>query len=90
MGAVHLPAPSQTHSLEFEGLSQLCGVAGVDLEDAAEGVRVTPVRKFCKGDRAEVKETSGDERNHTGASDESAGLIISLDNYRRRTTAARC
>lgn len=40
------------HSLELEGLSQLGGVAGVDLEDAAKGVRVTPICKFCRGDRA--------------------------------------
>lgn len=71
------------HSLEFEGLSQLGRVAGIDLKDAAEGVRVAPVREFCRGGGAEVKQTSREERNHTGASDASAGLISSLDNYRR-------
>lgn len=36
-----------TDSLEFEGLAQFGSVAGVDFKDAAEGVRVTPVGKFC-------------------------------------------
>ena len=38
-----------THSLEFECLSQFGGVAGVDLEDAAERVRMAPVCKLCVG-----------------------------------------
>ena len=54
MGVLVLPPPSQTHSLEFEGLSQLGGVAGGDLEDAAEGVRVTSVCKLCSGKRGET------------------------------------
>lgn len=49
-GAVYLPG---SRSLELEGLPQLGRVAGVDLEDAAEGVGVTPVREFCSADGAE-------------------------------------
>lgn len=37
---------SGEHSLEFERLSQFSSVARVDLEDAAERVRMTPVGKF--------------------------------------------
>lgn len=59
----------QRDSLELEGLSQFGGVAGVDLKDATEGVGVTPVCKLCRDDRAEVKPTSGGDRNHGDASD---------------------
>lgn len=59
----------EKHSLEFEGFSQFGCVAGVDLKDAAEGVRVTPVCKFCRDDKAEVKQTSGGTHNYGEASD---------------------
>lgn len=59
----------QQDSLELEGLSQFGSVAGVDLKDATEGVGVTPVCKFCRGDKAEVKQTSGGDRNHREESD---------------------
>lgn len=59
----------QQDSLELEGLSQFGCVAGVDLEDAAEGVGVTPVCKFCSDDKAEVKQTSGGYCSHREASD---------------------
>lgn len=52
-------SPGKTHSLELEGLPQLGRVAGVDLEDAAEGVGVTPVCEFCRNKG----------RNHTESSD---------------------
>lgn len=59
----------QQDSLELEGLSQFGCVARVDLKDATEGVGVTPVCKFCRDDNAEIKQTSGGNRNRREASD---------------------
>lgn len=42
----HRSPAGTRRSLEFERLSELSGVARVDFEDAAEGVRVAPVRKL--------------------------------------------
>lgn len=52
--AVHCALGYKRRSLEFERLPQLSGIARVDLKDAAEGVRMAAVGKFCRDEEAKL------------------------------------
>lgn len=75
----------ERRSLELEGLSQFSGVARVDFEDAAERVRMAPVRKLCVNKEAKDKgaHTSNNELQLHGRMGINHGRTVlkSLDNY---------